>query len=149
YFLSFYFNFLDLRTLKRHQFSQDVPDNLSTDERRALRQLSNNPNIIIKPADKGSKIVIMDRQQYLTEAYRQLNNDKYYKLITEPLQPTTQKTIRTFIETLYSKKYISAKQRDFLYGPELPRPRQFYLLPKIHKKQILGLFPLKFLPAAP
>lgn len=36
--------------------------------------VAHSPNIILKPADKGSKIVILDRQQYLTEANRQLPN---------------------------------------------------------------------------
>ena len=31
------------------------------------------------------------------------------------------------------KKIITSKQKDFLYGPDNPRDRHFYLLPKIHK----------------
>lgn len=57
----------DRRALRSYRPPRDVLDNLLEDERRALTQLANNPNIIIKPADKGSKIVILDRQQYLLE----------------------------------------------------------------------------------
>lgn len=52
------------------------------EEERALRELKVNQNIVIKPADKGSKIVIMDKQQYRLEVQRQLGNEKYYKCIS-------------------------------------------------------------------
>ncbi len=39
--------------------------NLTKEERCALEELQSNPNIVIKPADKGGKIVIQD-MQYLT-----------------------------------------------------------------------------------
>ena len=37
-----------------------IKDNLSTDEQNALNELKSNKNIIIKPADKGSSVVIMN-----------------------------------------------------------------------------------------
>jgi hypothetical protein len=43
-------------------------------ERQALEELQQNTSIIIKPADKGSAIVILDREQYVQEALRQLQN---------------------------------------------------------------------------
>lgn len=55
---------------------------LMVEEERALRELKVNQNIVIKPADKGSKIVIMDKQQYRLEVQRQLGNEKYYKCIS-------------------------------------------------------------------
>ena len=57
---------INKRALQRFRPPTDVPDNLTRPERRALTDLIHNPNIIIKPADKGSKIIIMDRQQYMT-----------------------------------------------------------------------------------
>lgn len=41
-------------------------------EMEAARELCNNRNIIFKSADKSSKILIMDKQQYILEANRQL-----------------------------------------------------------------------------
>lgn len=106
---------------------------LSREERQALKDLKENENIVIKPADKGSKIVIMNKQQYRLEAQRQLDNTKYYKCIPHSIQPEVQRSIRKIIYSLYQNKHISAKQRDYLLGPDDPRPRLFYLLPKIHK----------------
>ena len=46
----------------------------SNKEYQAMRYLQNNPNITIKPADKGGSIVIMNKVDYMKEAQRQLWN---------------------------------------------------------------------------
>ena len=48
--------------------------NLSHKELQAMRDLHNNPDITIKPADKGGSIVIMNTMDYIQEAQRQLSN---------------------------------------------------------------------------
>lgn len=89
-------------------------------ECRALKELVQNPNIIIKPADKGSKIVILDRQHYLLEANRQLNNPKYYQTITQSIQLFYQaQTNPVLVNSIY--------------------------FPKFTKTHLPGRFPLKFL----
>uniref|UniRef100_A0A3Q1HQT6 Uncharacterized protein n=1 Tax=Anabas testudineus TaxID=64144 RepID=A0A3Q1HQT6_ANATE len=113
------------------------------------KQLQNQPNIIIKPADKGSKIVIMDKQQYAYEAYRQLDNQNHYRRITASLQPQIQLEIRSIVQQLYTDKFINAKQRDYLYGPNDPRMRLFYLLPKIHKESDTWTIPHEVPPGRP
>lgn len=108
-------------------------DGVGGEDMEVIRELQQNKNIIFKPADKGSKIVILDKHQYVLEANRQLANGKYYRAIENSIQQNTQFQVRSIVSKLYNKKYITAKQRDFLYGPDEPRNRQFYLLPKIHK----------------
>ena len=41
-------------------------------------ELQANNQIIIKPADKGSLVVIWERLDYLGESYRQLSDLKFY-----------------------------------------------------------------------
>ncbi len=48
--------------------------NLSQEEQTALLSLKNNKDFIIKPADKGGKIVIWPTQSYIAEAYNQFGN---------------------------------------------------------------------------
>lgn len=73
-----------------HRFRlHNVSPNLSSEESVALKELTKNKTIIIKPADKGSSIVIMDREQYLWEGYRQLNDAKYYLRLQTPIYPDT------------------------------------------------------------
>ena len=63
----------------------DRTDNLTKNERDALQELLDNKHIIIKLADKGSKIVMMDKQQYAFEAHWQLNNIRYYRKINSTI----------------------------------------------------------------
>ena len=54
--------------------SINVKKNLKKHEYQAMRELYNNNDIVIKAADKGSSIVIMNTTDYISEADRQLNN---------------------------------------------------------------------------
>lgn len=124
---------IDQRNLKSIRFQKESESNLTLGEQQALKELKTNTDIVIKPADKGSKVVIMDKFQYLTEAYKQLNNRKHYLPLKESIQLETQRMIRDIVQNLYEKKKITAKQKHYLFGEDPPRPRKFYLLPKIHK----------------
>uniref|UniRef100_A0A8D2ZV38 Uncharacterized protein n=1 Tax=Scophthalmus maximus TaxID=52904 RepID=A0A8D2ZV38_SCOMX len=107
---------------------------LSRDEQRgALDKILKKHDVVIKPAEKGFKIVIMDKTQYLIEANRQLHNVAHYEPLSCSLQSETQVLVWGIVEDLYRKKYISSKQRFHLFGQDPSRPRKFYLLPKIHK----------------
>jgi len=92
---------------------QRVPPNLTAEEVRALTELANNKHIV-KPADKGSAIVIMDREQYIWEGYRQLNDPKYYTKLTSPIYPNTIPIVNKIIQTLQDKKFINLKQKKLL-----------------------------------
>lgn len=107
--------------------------NLSKQQLEAIKKLSKNQDIIIKPADKGSQIVIMDKFQYLFEANKQLSNRKHYVPLQQSIQSETKILIRDILERLHQKRFISTKQLQYLSGPDSPRNRIFYLLPKIHK----------------
>jgi len=49
-----------------------IHDNLTAAERQAIRKLKQRQDIIIKPADKGSGTVVMDKTWYINECNRQL-----------------------------------------------------------------------------
>ena len=107
--------------------------NLSNAEFTALKNLKNNPDIIIKPADKGSATVIMDKQNYISEGIRQLSNPMHYIRLDEPIFQSTALKINDILQDLHNNSYISSKQLLYLTPPLDPRPRRLYMLPKIHK----------------
>lgn len=125
----------DTCELAQKSKDQHTPDNLSKQERTALRQLRNNTDIVIKPADKGSATVIMDRDDYIHEATRQLNDTQYYTQLQEPIYNDTAKQITDIINDMADKKRIKRKVAEYLLPPDEPRQRCFYLLPKIHKER--------------
>lgn len=131
---------LELRSLIRedtHDTSNLILEpekpNLTKEEEMALRQLRNDTSIVIKPADKGGRVVILDRIDYIREGYRQLNDTNYYMKLTIPIYQTTKEHITTILDNLQSTRLLNRKQIKYLKGDPQPRPRRFYLLPKIHK----------------
>ena len=62
-----------------HKPSKHKHVNLTKSERSALCDLQNRQEIIIKPADKDSAVVVMDRVHYIPEAERQLGDSTYYR----------------------------------------------------------------------
>ncbi len=53
--------------------------NLSYDKVIAMKELAQNPDFTIKPANKGGAIVIQDTDKYITECMRQLSDRSHYK----------------------------------------------------------------------
>lgn len=140
---------LDNHILTQFIPSRDRPDNLSRQQRTSIKELQQNKHIVIKPADKGSKIVILDNYQYVYEAHRQLHDTRYYTPLQNSIQSQTHIRIRSILTDLYDNKYITSKQRDFLFGSADPRPRIFYLLPKIHKDPSTWTIPFEVPPGRP
>ena len=119
----------------RPNFRPSHRNNMSPNETRALKELCDNKDIVIKPADKGSAVVIMQREDYLKEGYRQLSDISYYrKLDHDPTAEFHQK-IRNFLEDMYQNGEIDPTVQQYLLE-DTQRTSQLYLLPKIHKNTL-------------
>lgn len=108
-------------------------DNLNKDLRSSLQILKNDENIVIKPADKGGKVCILNRLDYINEAERQLNNNQYYRQIEARRKTEIIPKINATLNSLSKNSFIENKQHDYLLARPEDRDRYFYLLPKIHK----------------
>lgn len=111
----------------------NIKDNLTAAERQALSELRKNNSVVIKPADKGGAVVVMDRELYIAEGMRQLSDPRYYKELEAAIFPESVGLINNVIKNLLSDNKISHKQYEFLSAKPTAKQRQFYLLPKIHK----------------
>src|SRR6218665_4015615 len=116
-----------------YMFKNKIHDNLNIAQRQSITQLRNNEDIIVKSADKGGMVCVLNKSSYLTEADRQLSNTKYYRMIDEPLKEQTIPRINRILEELFIKGYINEKQIKYLSAKSDDKDRKFYLLPKIHK----------------
>lgn len=123
--------------------------NISLAEVKALRELQHMKHIVLKPADKGSAIVILSREQYILEVERQLNDTEYYKKLDKPIYVDTIPIVRDIVDKLKKDKFINSKQRQYLMGSQEPRERRFYILPKIHKDPTKWTVPFEVPPGRP
>ena len=108
--------------------------NISREEQRALQNLRNYDDIITKQADEGSEVVILDRDKYVAEAMRQLNDSEVYISLGD--DPTVDMIER--VEKLHNDGYLSQSTLQYLMVTNDAKAGRFYLLPKIHKKNCPG-----------
>ena len=72
----------------------------------ALEELSKKDDLVFKKSDKGSAIVIMDKQNYIDEAMSQLNKTKYYESISGPFYTSTFEEVNSILAVLKKKGLI-------------------------------------------
>uniref|UniRef100_A0A8C5WDK8 Reverse transcriptase domain-containing protein n=1 Tax=Leptobrachium leishanense TaxID=445787 RepID=A0A8C5WDK8_9ANUR len=112
-----------------------VRDNLSKEDRKALKELADHPDIVVRPADKGGGIVLLSRSQYETEANRILNDTcTYRKLMNNPMKEINEK-IDNYANKGEELGILSKNESDFL-RIKFPKVPIFYYLPKIHKHPV-------------
>jgi Reverse transcriptase (RNA-dependent DNA polymerase) len=121
--------------LTRHQIVSHE-NNLTMEEHIALESLAERRDIIIKPSDKGSMIVIMDREKYIAEGMRQLSMTQYYAPLQNSIQGETHALVRNLVFDMLYSRAIDKKLARYLLPPptmDLLKPHMFYLLPKPNK----------------
>ena len=76
--------------------------------------LQNNRSVIIKPVDKGSAVVVWDRQDYLKEAERQLSDSSICKeaIVTEKDLVDLVDKSRKIFANLERIKIIQEKEKN-------------------------------------
>ena len=91
-------------------------------------------DIIIKPADKGKAVVVLDTEDYKKECYRQINDPKFYKQIKKDNTHEIEERIRRRLKQMIIDDEIDQQAYNYLL-PRRSRPARFYILPKIHKNK--------------
>ena len=76
--------------------SSEIFNNLTKEERNAQYNLRDDPTIIIKGADKVSAVGVWDREDYLKEASKQLEDEDVY----EEVQNNSRTLINTIMHAL-------------------------------------------------
>jgi len=126
------------RKILSHDLNVNCHRNLTQDKQKALENLQAYDDIIIKQADKGSAVVVMDREAYINEAMGQLDNTEVYMLLdADPTRDMVEK-INEKIRESWEKGNIDDKTKDYLMVSEDVKPGRCYLLPKIHKRGCPG-----------
>ena len=124
-------NHLDLSDTK---LPKTKYNNISREEREAIKSLSKDSSIVIKQADKGGAVVIMNRTDYIKEGLRQLSDDKFYIETPSDLTSTHYNAIEKKAKDMLNNEEIDISCYDYLIKTPV-RTAQFYMLPKIHKNK--------------
>ena len=97
-----------------------------------MYSLKNDNTIVIKGADKGSAVVVWDREDYLKEAHKQLSDEEVYEEVTND-PSSLESTIFTALNKIRARGDLSADNLEYFFNKD-PKFARFYLLPKIHKR---------------
>lgn len=108
--------------------------NLPKAEKLAISELLENTDILIKPADKGAGVVVMNTKDYIFEAKRQLYSDAYEPSNKDYIQHAALE-VKKVLYNLLATGSINKRRHSYL-SPTIPKPGKFYLLPKIHKLKL-------------
>ena len=118
--------------IKSSKTKNNPRDNLTKSERETLLNLQKRNDIIVTKADKGDAVVILDIQDYINEANRQLNDtNNYEQLDFDPTELHTKK-IKSEISNLKNDNLLNLNTANSLLEEKIKTP-EFHLLPKIHK----------------
>jgi hypothetical protein len=119
-----------LRNQPTRQPNEKSKYNVSLHERKAITLLQQKDNIIIKEADKGSAIVVMDKDYYQEKINDVLNDSDTYVEIPTNRDSSIHNKIKKMVNK-YSNE-LTKNEKHYLTHFEY-KTSQMYGLPKIHK----------------
>lgn len=124
-----------LKLTKEHKSLKiNTRTNISHNERNAIASLKNNDSLIIKEADKGAAVVLMNTDFYKSKCYEILNDPNTYQKITDNRDKNTITKIKTMLKKY--EHYLTKDEMKYLTNFEY-KTSLFYGLPKIHKSKII------------
>lgn len=119
-------------TIEGLNLNSSYPSNLTPALIKAIKSLQNHPELIIKPADKGGNVVVMDVPFYEQMCLDILNNREWYRPISKTLIDHYISEYQQLIFGAHQKGIIDSNTWKFLSVTQ-PRTPTFYSLPKLHK----------------
>ena len=121
-----------IKDVNSYRSKKDVRTNLSI---QTLSSLGEREDIVIRLSNKGSSVVVMDKNDYIQEAMpmRQLSDTSVYQKLDSDSTPHIVEDIKELADDLLEGNVIDQNIHDYLILDN-PRPGRFYTLPKLHKE---------------
>ena len=94
----------------------------------------NQPDIVIKEADKGGAVTVLSKNHYRAMIYEHLSNQNTYQKLDKNLDPTIMKKLKKLLNK--HKSIFTDKEFKYLNEADYSTSN-FYGLPKIHKSQLI------------
>ena len=118
---------LDNLNIKKIRCKQQLED--------GIKSLSENKNLVIRPADEGGGIVVLNKVDYLAEMHRIVSDSDTYTRL--PLNPENRykKSLVKLVNKGFRLNILNKKEKAFLV-PKAPRVPIMYYLPKVNKDPV-------------
>ena len=107
--------------------------NLSKQENTAMHELLHNDKIVIRPADKGSGIVIVNKEDYTSKLQEEMTNSDSYQETERNRADSALKEVKKLVNRMYKQGAISKDMQEYLI-PRYPRAGELKGNPKLHKQ---------------
>ena len=99
-----------------------------------MKSLLQDDDIIIRPADKGSGIVVMDTQKYIEGLEEEMFKSESYEKTEAPKYQETEKLVKKTVNKMYKNGHIDDELKKYLV-PKFAKPGRLKGNPKLHKKK--------------
>ena len=116
-----------------------VQSNLPVEEIKAMKELielEKKCTIVVKPCDKGSGIIVINFDDYITvckdHLRKELNSKPYYEKVEQDVLKIAKTKIKSILEEAHDNEIIS-KEEFTAMNPESKKPGKFYATFKVHK----------------
>ncbi|XP_073465173.1 NACHT, LRR and PYD domains-containing protein 3-like [Aquarana catesbeiana] len=106
--------------------------NLTSSEKKALKELQEAPNLVIKRSDKGGNVVLLSEKIYEDEAFRLLSDTSTYQQLMGTPFPALIDTLNTKLKLAMEAGLLTKKEYLYLRADDITIPT-FYIIPKLHK----------------
>ena len=110
--------------------------NITSQQRSTLKKLGSNPDLVIKPFDKGIGICLMDTSLYISKIEEHLADHFTYKGLSSNPPQAIRDEVHSTLNYLYNTHQKDDVTRHHLTPPKPARTQLFYGLPKLHKPNI-------------
>ncbi|XP_041417050.1 uncharacterized protein LOC121393214 [Xenopus laevis] len=119
-------------SIKIHQMTKKGHSNLTRLEKEAITTVKADRDIIIRQADKGGAIVLLDKYFYIQEILNQLGDQTTYQSL--PNDPTSAYKLKLdkVVGMGITAGWITESTGQYL-TTDFPRTPFMYTLPKVHK----------------
>ena len=88
---------------------------------------------MIRPADKGSGIVILNKQDYIKKVENDLNDNTTYNKVNKDILTTVNNKVKKLVKNLHSNGHIDDKTKKYMMPGNI-RYGKVKANPKVHKK---------------
>ena len=119
---------------RRHSFLQDNPPQES---RKALQKMKKWREIVIRPADKGSKIFVLDKEDYVKRVLVHLNDVTTFVVIEDhtAVIDAAREAVLNWCKKYANEEGMSANIICTVQPDDSCKPGNNYLLLKAHKPE--------------